>query len=453
LSGPDAHRLAEAVGVPRGRPARRVTRARLHRPDAAGVPGAPLDDALVTRFDAPTSFTGEDTVEFSVHGGPYAAAALLATLVEGGARPALPGEFTERAFLHGKLGLLEAEAIADLIEARSTASHQAALCQLDGALTRALDVLRDALLDLEALLAYDIDFPEEDDGPVPRARVLAAATAVERQLEALLATQPQAELGREGVLVVLAGPPNAGKSSLFNALAGAPRAIVSPLPGTTRDAIELLVDDDPLPLRLVDTAGLRSSDDALEQLGIAVSHARLAAAHVVLACAEDDATLRALCAEVAARSPAVRLAVRTKADLHAPAGDATAETAADTADARDALPGVSADLDARAVLRVSAIDGRGLPALRAALRAVARALLPPRAESLPLVTRARHVHALTAARAEVSAFLDAWQAAELPAPVLATHLRAAVHALDELLGGIDRDEVIARVFRTFCVGK
>lgn len=145
--------------------------------------------------------------------------------------------------------------------------------------------------------------------------------------------------------------------------------------------------------------------------------------------------------------------MRTKADLHAPAGDATAETAADTADARDALPGVSADLDARAVLRVSAIDGRGLPALRAALRAVARELLPPRAESLPLVTRARHVHALTAARAEVSAFLDAWQAAELPAPVLATHLRAAVHALDELLGGIDRDEVIARVFRTFCVGK
>lgn len=434
LSGPEAARLAHRLGCPADLPVRTVVRVRLHHPDA---PSQPLDDALVTRFAAPRSFTGEELVEFSVHGGAYVSATLLAALVRAGARPALPGEFTERALRHGKLGLLEAEAIADLIDARSAAMHRAALRQLDGLLTRRLDALRDALLDTEALLAYEIDFPEEDDGPQPRARATEAATRVLAELDALLATRPQAELGRDGIVVVLAGAPNAGKSSLFNALAGAPRAIVSAIPGTTRDAIELLVDDEPWPLRLVDTAGLRETDDTLELLGVEVSRQRLATAHLVLVCADDDAALAQACLLVAQQSRAPRLAVRTKADLR------------DNAAARDIPPG----LDAAAVVAVSATTGEGLDELRAAIRGLVRTLVPDPTEEHPVVTRARHAHAIEAARAEVQAFLEAWTGEALPAPVVATHLRAAVHALDELLGGIDTDAIIGRVFRTFCVGK
>ena len=433
LSGPDAPAIAARVGCPADLPARTVVRVRLHHPDA---PARAIDDALVTRFAAPRSFTGEAMVECSVHGGSYVSQVLLAALVAAGARPALPGEFTERALRNGKLGLLEAEAIADLIEARSGAMHRAALRQLDGLLTRRLDALREALLDTEALLAYEIDFPEEDDGPQPRSRATAAAEGVLEALEALLATRPQAELGRDGLVVVLAGAPNAGKSSLFNALAGAPRAIVSAIPGTTRDALELVVDDDPWPLRYVDTAGLRDTADALEQLGVEVSRRRLAAAHLVLVCADDDAALASACAAVAAHTRAPRLAVRTKADL--------------LSDAPWRAPD---GLDVVGAVAVSATTGTGLEALRLAIRACTRPLAPEPLEDLPVVTGARHAHAIEQAREEVHRFLDAWRTAALPAPVAATHLRAAVHALDELLGGIDTDAIIGRVFRTFCVGK
>lgn len=432
LSGPDTAALATRLGVPADLPAREVRRVRLHRPDA---PADAIDDALVTRFAAPHSFTGEDVIEFSVHGGSYVSATLLTALVACGARPALPGEFTERALRHGKLGLLEAEAIADIIDARSSAMHRAAMRQMDGVLTRRLDALRESLLDTEALLAYDIDFPEEDDGPQPRERVTEAADHVRAELDALLATRPQAELGRDGVVVVLAGPPNAGKSALFNALAGAPRAIVSPLPGTTRDAIEVLVDDDPLPMRFVDTAGLRASPDTLEQLGVEVSLQRLRSAHVVLVCAETTAGLAASCAEVAAHATAPCIAVRTKRDAASAEGMQL-----------PSLEGVTA-------LDVSAHTGAGLEALRAAIRRIARGLAGDPAEEHPMITRARHAHALTAARDEMVAFAAAWTAGQLPAPVVATHVRAAVHALDELLGGLDADEIIGRVFRSFCVGK
>jgi len=237
-------------------------------------------------------------------------------------------------------------------------------------------------------------------------------------------------------VVVLAGAPNAGKSSLFNALAGAPRAIVSEIPGTTRDAIELLVDDDPLPIRFVDTAGLRESSDALEQLGVEVSHQRLAAAHAVLVCADEDMALARACALVARHTSAPRIAVRTKADLHERRGWTA-----------------PVEVDAVRAVAVSAVTGEGLEALRAALRGATRTLVSDPLEEHPMVTRARHAQAIEAARSEVEAFMGAWTDAVLPAPVAATHLRAAVHALDELLGGIETDEIIGRVFRTFCVGK
>jgi len=434
LSGPGARTIAARLGVPVERAPHRATRTRLHHPDR---PSEPLDEAVVTVQVAPRSFTGEDTVEFSVHGGAFVSRALLVALVQAGARPARAGEFSERAVLNGKLDLLQAEAIADLIDARSAAMHRAALRQLGGALSHRLGALRDALLDVEALIAYDIDFPEEDDGPVPRARALVAASRAADGIDALLATLPQAELARDGLVVVLAGAPNAGKSSLFNLLAGDARAIVSEVPGTTRDALEILVDDEPLPIRFVDTAGLRESGDAVERLGVEVSLRRLAGAHAVLVCADDDAALVRACDLVAAHSAAPRIAVRTKADLLPVAGEWQAPPA----------------IPAECAVAVSAATGAGLTALREALRAIARTHVADPAEEHPMVTRARHVSALGTARAEIALFVEAWSADALPAPVAGTHLRAAVLALDELLGGIDADEVLGRVFRTFCVGK
>jgi tRNA modification GTPase len=386
-----------------------------------------IDDALVTWFPAPHSPTGEDVVEFSVHGGSYVSTTLMAALITAGARAALAGEFTERAVRNGKLDLLQAEAVADVIDARSRATHRHAMRQLSGTLSRRLLSLRDALIEVEALIAYEIDFPEEDDGPQPRARVLAAVDGVIAALTALGATLPAAELARDGVTVVLAGAPNAGKSSLLNALVGDARAIVSEVPGTTRDAIEVVIDADPLPWRLVDTAGLRESDDTLERLGLEVSARWLARAQVVLICGENGAALRAASVAVGGGGPGRKLLVRTKADLHA-----------------EDVPGAVA---------VSALSGVGLTELREAIAAVVREAYPEPAEDQPVVTRARHVTAIAAARAEVEAFREAWEHDALPATVVATHLRAAIYALDELTGGIDIEDVLERVFRTFCVGK
>lgn len=457
LSGPATREIARRLGVTGELIPRRATRVTLTEPvappegAARGNPARPapptasrrLDEALATWFPAPHSPTGEDVLELSVHGGSYVSAVVLAALMTAGARPALAGEFTERAVRNGKLDLLQAEAVADVIEARSRATHRTALRQLSGTLSRRLEALRDALLEVEALIAYEIDFPEEDDGPPPRARVIAAADAVSVALRALGATLPAAELARDGVTVVLAGAPNAGKSSLLNALVGDARAIVSEVPGTTRDAIEVVIDADPLPLRLVDTAGLRESTDLLERLGLEVSARWLARAQVVLVCGENAAALRAAAEAVGAAGAGRQILVHTKSDLvtqhtgnTTPSG--TAKVSSHT------IPGAIA---------VSAETGEGLDALRAAIATVVREVYPEPADDEPVVTRARHAVALAAARTEVEAFRDAWAADALPAPVAATHLRAAIHALDELTGAIDIEDVLERVFRAFCIGK
>lgn len=424
MTGPAAGVIARRVGIRMPLTPRQATRVRLH---GADTPDAVLDDALATWFAAPHSPTGEDLLELSLHGGAYVSSQVMAALVAAGAVPALAGEFSERAVRHGKMDLLQAEAVADLIDARSHAMHRAALVQLSGALSQRLLALREALVQVEALLAYDIDFPEEDDGPQPRARVTAAAQAVLVALDALGATMPMAELGREGVPVVLAGAPNAGKSSLFNALLGDARAIVSEIPGTTRDALEAMIDERPYPWRLVDTAGLRDTDDRLERLGVEVSARWLARAAVVVVCAETDDALDTTSTAVASATRARLVLVRTKAD---------------------AIPSARAD-----AVALSAQQGTGLEALRAAIREAVTATNPAPPEDQPIVTRARHAAALSSARAEVAAFVAAWEADALPAPVAGTHLRAAITALEDLTGAIDVEDVLTRVFRTFCVGK
>ena len=394
--------------------------------------GELLDQALVTLFPGPNSFTGEDTVELSTHGGYLVPNSVIAALISSGARQALPGEFTRRAVLNAKLDILQAEAIGDLIDSRSQAMRRTALGQLDGGLSRRLLQLRSNLIDLEALIVYDIDFPEEDDGPVSREKVEHAASEITESLKALLATAPMGELVREGAVVVIAGPPNAGKSSLFNALLGRSRAIVTELPGTTRDALEAVIDTGEWPLRLVDTAGLRYTDDRLERLGIEVSERYLADAHVVIACGETPAALENTVTLIAQTSPAPILPVHTKIDLVSQ-GDESGWPLS--------------------TLAISAETGTGLPDLLEAINEVLRKEHGEVSPDVPMLTRARHRHALSLACSELELFQQAWDENSLPATVASVHLRTAVLALEELIGTVEIEDVFDRVFSSFCVGK
>jgi tRNA modification GTPase len=369
-------------------------------------------------------------VEISTHGGHLAPAEVLAALLAAGARLALPGEFTRRAMLYGKMDLLQAEATADLIDATSTAQRRAALFQLDQGLSRRISELRDAVLDLEVLVSYEIDFPEEDSGPIPPARIAGAIAKLTESLQRLLETAGEGERLREGAVVVIAGRPNTGKSSLFNALLGVERAIVTEIPGTTRDAIEAPASCGGFPFRLIDTAGLRDTSDTVERLGIEVSRRYLAGADAVLFCIESA---RAAGADEKSFLQGLKvpvIVVRTKADR--------AE--------RGARVGAFQEIG------VSAVTGAGLAELRIALATLAFSRLSAAGDMEPVLTRARHRDALTRANAEVLDFARARRDG-LEGAVAATHLRAAVTALEGIVGVVSSDDVLDRLFATFCIGK
>jgi tRNA modification GTPase len=395
--------------------------------------GERLDQAVVTRYEGPRSFTGEDVVEIACHGGSIVSTSVMAALLETGARKASPGEFTRRAVLNGKLDVLQAEAIGDLVDARSRGGQRVALDQLDGGLSRRVLALRESLLELEALIAYDIDFPEEDDGPVTPERILEATDWTLAALEQLLTTARAGELIREGALVVIAGAPNVGKSSLFNALLGRRRAIVTDSPGTTRDALEAVINTENWPIRLVDTAGLRDTGDVIERLGIEVSEDYLERADAVLACGDDTQSLARAVGVIRQRTQAPVLPVRTKIDR---------------IEARETALEQRGD-----ALKVSAETGLGLGELIAAITARLGADRQTPDLDTPVLTHTRHRRAIQEARDELAAFRQARRDAQLPAPVAAVHLRAAVHALEELVGVVDVEDVLERVFARFCVGK
>lgn len=438
LSGPDAHRIAATVLTPwRPTPPRRAFLATLLH----STSDRPIDRGVVTVYHGPASYTGEDMVELSLHGGEVGPALAISTLLAAGARHALPGEFTRRAMLNGKLDLVQAEAIADLVDARSRAMHDVALDQLAGHLSARLNALREQIIELEALLAYDVDFPEEDNGPVAPARIAGTAHALLATLDTLLATSATGEMIRGGAVVVIAGAPNVGKSSLFNALIGARRAIVTEVPGTTRDALEVTIDVGQWPVRLIDTAGLRASSDVVERLGIEVAEEHVAHAMIVLACGETAASLADAVERIRALSTGTVIAVATKSDAHVPASVPVS---------RDALP----DSAGVTPISVSALSGDGLANLLQRISNVLDAEHEPLSAGNPMLTRERHRVALERARVEVAAFLDAWTGgAGLPAIVSAVHLHAARGHLEELVGVLDVEQVLDRVFSSFCVGK
>lgn len=445
ISGKNAHAVAQRVVKPWPAGARVAQLC-----SVVNGAGRAIDHAVVTIYSAPHSFTGEDMVEISTHGGLVVPSAVLAELIRSAGgdsglnfREALPGEFTRRAVLNGKIDLVQAEAIGDLIDALSSAQHSAALQQLDGGLSKRIGELRNAVLELEALIAYDIDFPEEDDGPIDSSIIVEKATALMQSLNALLETAQRGEMIREGAVVVIAGPPNAGKSSLFNALIGRARAIVTEIPGTTRDAIEAVLDGQKWPIRLVDTAGLRDTTDLVEKIGIETSERYLKSAHIVLACGDSEEAVSATVAACKALTDSPIVPVRTKSDLAPAVSNPVSNPVS--------IPMTISDLTPQFV---SAETGQGLRQLLSAVEEIITFHYGGNAPAdVPLLTRTRHETAVRSALSEVEAFETVWKDDNFPAPIAAVHLRTASVFLEELIGTVGVEDVLDRVFSSFCVGK
>lgn len=421
LSGTGAKKLLYTVFTGRGAP-REMAYGRI-----VNEAGEPLDQVMAAFFPAPRSYTGEDMAELYLHGGQTTVRRVLALLGRH-ARGARPGEFTERAFLNGKLDLAQAEAVMDLINAGAERSANSALAQLTGRLSERIAAVEAQLLDALSGLEAAIDYPEELEDDVTSA-LPGVLAATEAELAALIGAGLSGRVLREGARVALIGRPNAGKSSLLNALAGAERAIVTQFAGTTRDVLEEAVSMDGIPVTLFDTAGIRAADDPVERIGVERARRAAERADLLLLCFDAAAPLseedEALLAETAGRS---RLAVCCKGDLPA------------LWEAEALSPyGIEA-------LAVSAETGEGLAAL---LRAIA-ASIAPAAESA-LVTNARHIEALQRAAASVS---DAEKSAGGTEPELvATDLREALAALGQITGREASADLIERIFSKFCVGK
>ena len=376
---------------------------------------AAIDSGLLIWFAAPASFTGEDVAEFQVHGGRAVTDALLQALGSlPGLRPAEPGEFTRRAVENGKLDLTRAEAIADLTDAQTEAQRRQALRQYDGALADLYESWRAALLRACAWAEAGIDFSEEELPDAVQDRARALISEIYQQIQKHMDDSRRGELLREGLHLTVIGPPNAGKSSLVNALAGRDLAIVAHTPGTTRDVIEARMDLGGYPLTIADTAGLRDTDDAIEAEGVRRALARTQNGGLVLLLLDGSAT-------ESFAGPAADLTVWNKADLPWPAP-------------RDGL-------------KLSLHSGEGLDVLIAALTALVKARLESPDEA-PALSRPRHRHALEEARRALENALAVRQP-----ELLAEDLRLALRALGRITGRVDVEELLDVVFRDFCIGK
>ncbi len=391
--------------------------------------GVVLDDGLALFFPAPHSYTGEDIIELHGHGGIVVSRMLLARALELGARLAEPGEFTRRAFLNDKLDLAQAEAVADLIDASTESAARSAMRSLQGEFSRRIEALVAQLVELRMLVEATLDFPEEDIDPIDRSNARERLATLRASLQETLAMGRQGSLLRSGMHVVLVGRPNVGKSSLVNRLAGEEVAIVTPIPGTTRDAIRQTVALDGVPVHLIDTAGLRESTDVVETLGIARTWAEIEKADIAVMIVDarvgvidaDRATLEKLPARLR------RVIVHNKADL--------SNIACGRSD--DAL-GI------RIVL--SALTGAGVPILREVLLEIAG--WHPGAEDV-FMARERHVMALTRASVSLSAAEDVMRQTEL----LAEELRLAQEAVNGITGAFTADDLLGEIFSRFCIGK
>lgn len=426
-SGPDTDRLAREIfgATP---PPRVATHS-----DYRDRTGAVVDDVLVTFFAGPRSYTGEDSLEVSCHGNPFIAQKILEDLFARGCRAAEPGEFTQRAFLHGQMDLSQAEAVMDLIHARSEKALAAANQQLRGSLGRQMNALIDRLLQVLARVEAYIDFPDEDLPPEDRVLVARELTQLTRETDRLLATSHYGQMLRDGIKTVIVGAPNVGKSSLLNRLVGSERALVSPEPGTTRDFIEERILVGPHCLRVIDTAGLNPSPAPLEKLGMVKTLERAAEADLFLLVFAADQLALVLPPELKGLAQASNsIIIINKSDL----GNVTSP--------ENHFPGFL-------TLPVSALTGTGLDALTDAITRFADSFQKDTGNDL-IAINARHAHALGQAReglAAALAKLTDGTAVEL----LASDFRGVLAAYGEISGKVDNERMLDALFATFCIGK
>ncbi len=437
-----------------------------------------VDDVLVAVFRAPHSYTGEDAVEISCHGSVYIVRSILQRLVDAGARMAEPGEFTRRAFAAGKMDLAQAEAVADLIAADSAASHRVALSQLRGGYSRELRELREKLMDIAALMELELDFSEEDVQFAGRAQLQNLLDSAIFRIEKLASSFKEGNAIKNGVPVAIAGAVNAGKSTLLNALLGEQRAIVSDIPGTTRDTVEETLSLDGILFRFIDTAGLRESADSIEKIGIERSYSSISKAEAVIGVLDGCAQLKDVqkaCATIVASVPEDKtlILVRNKVDsydaiapeefpkvdsfyrvlpLKYPAFgtyDLDPEKLAEKLAFYLEKKGVRVPPDFR-ILDISALTGEGLDTLKGLLVASRRQGVPD--SNATLVTNLRHYEALVRAQddlRQVQVGLDR----QTPTDLVVQDLRDAIYELGTIFGEVTTEDILDTIFSRFCIGK
>lgn len=426
LSGPQSLEIAARVFQAAG-PLAELAPRTAHLVRALDPQGGVLDQGLLLVFRAPASYTGEDVVEFHGHGGLLVTQKVLESLLRAGARAAEPGEFTQRAFLNGKMDLTQAEAVMDLIHAQSTLALQAAREQLGGAIGREAAALREELLPVLAHVEAFIDFPEEDISPDTGAALAARMEAVLARTRRLIATSEQGRILRHGARTVICGEPNVGKSSLLNLLLGFERAIVSPAAGTTRDTIEEIIQVHGIPLRLVDTAGLRDGADSIETIGIERTRRELERADLILEVVDASRPpTQAARVELPPERQSRRILILNKADL-----------------------GVAEGWSGGVALSCTAPSGE--EGLRDAIREVVLQAGTLQADH-PVAINTRHKACFERIAERVGAARGALLAGEAP-EFVALDLREALQALGEVVGQVDVEQILDVIFSSFCIGK
>ena len=428
VSGPDAITVTEKIFSKSLEKAKGYT---LHFGQVTDADGKELDEVLVSLFRAPHSYTGEDSIEISCHGSPYIVQRLLEALIKNGARQAEPGEYTMRAFVNGKLDLSQAEAVADLISSSTQATHQMAMNQLRGQFSKELAELRGQLLQLTSLLELELDFNDQDVEFANREQLTSLMEKVEKHISGLADSYQTGNAIKNGIPVAIIGAPNVGKSTLLNALVGEERAIVSNIQGTTRDLIEDTILIDGITFRFIDTAGIRKTQDQLEQMGIERSIQAAEKAKVILFLTEKNQPFP----DIEFRDDQVVLQVINKCDLSLPSSSYLYHR----------------EPEGR-LFHISAANGDGIELLRQAL--VRESAMPMTLDTTStVVTNVRHYNAL---KQSIDALQRAKQAFEsgIPTDLVAEDLRQCLHYLGEITGSeITSDDILQNIFHTFCIGK
>jgi tRNA modification GTPase len=432
ISGPSALNIADQIfHSPKAKPSQFPTHT-IHF-GSIGQNGELVDQVMLAVMRAPRSYTAEDTVEITCHGGLLTARKILSLCLQHGARLAEPGEFTKRAFLNGRIDLTQAEAVMDLIRARTDRAHAAAARELQGHLSAKLNNLRDRLLTVLAHIEAHIDFPEEDIAPDSREKLLADTKSVTASLQQLLATAREGKILREGIPVAIIGRPNVGKSSLMNALLGHDRSIVTPIPGTTRDTIEDIANIRGIPVRLTDTAGIRQPRGRVEKIGVDRSRNALESSDLVLNLLDWSRPFSNHDRQLLELSAGKQtLLVINKIDLPG----------------RLKLP---ADLAEKNPVRVSALTGQGLEELKDRIEQIAWSGTVA-ASQYEVAVNERHAEALRRAINQLTEAC-ALLADASPLELAAQQLRAGLDAIGEIVGKTATEDILEKIFSTFCIGK